>query len=194
MHNALQVTPAGNVAVPAQQRDVTGHFIRPDGNHIKAVHKISNRKPNNMRLRGKQLDAINAAIKSGGDVNAAIQKTCEAVSNPSHVSDRPKIVCICGSSRFVDVSAVKAWELNKQGIATFFMPLLPQWYPGVKEHHQAEAEGVAENLDTLWLKLIEAADSVFVVNVGGYIGSRTRIEIEHAKSLGRPVEYLESLR
>lgn len=35
-----------------------------------------------MRLRGKQLDAINAAIKCGGDVHAAIQKTCEAVSSP----------------------------------------------------------------------------------------------------------------
>ena len=103
----------------------------------------------------------------------------------------PKIVCICGSSRFVGESAVKAWELNKQGIATFFMPLLPQWYPGVHEHHQAEAEGVAENLDNLWLRLIEMADEVFVVNCGGYIGQRTRIEIEHAKKLAKPVNYLE---
>jgi hypothetical protein len=109
---------------------------------------------------------------------------------------RPKIVTICGSSRFVAESAVKAWELNKQGIATFYMPLLPQWYRGVQEHHQAEAENVAENLDNLWLKLIEMSDEIFVVNCAipghenGYIGQRTRIEINHALSLGKPVRYL----
>ena len=109
---------------------------------------------------------------------------------------RPKIVTICGSSRFVGESAVKAWELNKQGVATFFMPLLPMWYPGVQEHHQAEAEGVAANLDNLWLELIAMSDEIFVVNCPderdpkGYIGERTRIEINHALKLGKPVRYL----
>ncbi len=109
---------------------------------------------------------------------------------------RPKIVTICGSSRFVAESAVKAWELNKQGIATFFMPLLPMWYPGVQEHHQAEAENVAANLDNLWLELIAMSDEIFVVNCAilghenGYIGQRTRIEINHALKLGKPVRYL----
>jgi hypothetical protein len=109
---------------------------------------------------------------------------------------RPKIITICGSSRFVAESAVKAWELNKQGIATFFMPLLPMWYPGVQEHHQAEAENVAENLDNLWLELIAMSDEIFVVNCPderdpkGYIGERTRIEINHALKLGKPVRYL----
>src|SRR5450759_2136090 len=79
-------------------------------------------------------------------------------------ASRPKIICLCGSSRFVAESAVKAWEFNKQGIATFFMPLLPMWYPGVQEHHQAEAENVAVNLDNLWLQLSQMADEVFVVN------------------------------
>ena len=108
---------------------------------------------------------------------------------------RPKIVTICGSSRFVAESAVKAWELNKQGIATFFMPLLPMWYPGVQEHHQAEAENVAANLDNLWLELIAMSDEIFVVNCSipghenGYIGERTRIEINHALKLGKPVRY-----
>ena len=106
-------------------------------------------------------------------------------------SNHCKIITICGSSRFVGESAVKAWEFNKQGIATFFMPLLPQWYPGVQEHHQAESENVASNLDNLWLRLIEMSDEIFIVNCGGYIGERTRIEINHALSLGKPVNYLE---
>lgn len=45
-----------------------------------------------MRLKGRQLDAINAAIKSGGDVHAALQETCEQVLNigqpkpPKHIN------------------------------------------------------------------------------------------------------------
>jgi hypothetical protein len=109
---------------------------------------------------------------------------------------KPKIVTICGSSRFVEECAVKAWELNKQGIATFYMPLLPSWYPGAMPHHQAEAEGVASNLDNLWLKLIEMSDEIIVMNLPvpgheqGYIGERTAIEIRYAEAAGKPITYV----
>lgn len=33
-------------------------------------------------------------------------------------------------------------------------------------------------------------DGIFVINVGGYIGSSTRSEIEYTKAAGRPVRYL----
>lgn len=69
------------------------------------------------------------------------------------------------------------------------MPTLPAWYPGVQEHHQAEAEGAAKNLDDLWLRLIDMADEVFVMNCEGYIGERTEIEIQHALKAGKPVNY-----
>ena len=143
-----------------------------------------------------------------------IIELCERLTSPGHcpsklsasefhelanyifkIAERPKVICICGSSRFVGESAIKAWEFNKQGIATFFMPLLPLWYPGVQEHHQAEHESVAANLDNLWLKLIDMADEVFVVNCAipghedGYIGERTAIEIKHAESLGKTINY-----
>lgn len=35
------------------------------------------------------------------------------------------------------------------------------------------------------------ADEIFVINVGGYIGSSTRSEIEYANATGKPVRYLE---
>lgn len=35
------------------------------------------------------------------------------------------------------------------------------------------------------------ADEIFVINVGGYIGSSTRSEIEYAKATGKAVQYLE---
>mgnify|MGYP002854881256 CR=1 FL=1 len=33
------------------------------------------------------------------------------------------------------------------------------------------------------------ADEIFVINVGGYIGSSTRSEIEYAEAAGKPVRY-----
>ena len=35
------------------------------------------------------------------------------------------------------------------------------------------------------------ADELFVINVGGYIGSSTRSEIEYATACGKTVRYLE---
>jgi hypothetical protein len=37
------------------------------------------------------------------------------------------------------------------------------------------------------------ADGIFVINVGGYIGSSTRSEIEYAKAHGKTIEYLEPI-
>jgi len=36
------------------------------------------------------------------------------------------------------------------------------------------------------------ADEIFVINVGGYIGSSTHTEIEYAAATGKAVRYLES--
>lgn len=36
------------------------------------------------------------------------------------------------------------------------------------------------------------ADSIYVINVGGYIGESTRSEIDYATSHGKKVEYLEA--
>jgi hypothetical protein len=41
------------------------------------------------------------------------------------------------------------------------------------------------------LEKVALADEVLVLNVGGYLGESTRREIEHARSLGVPVRFLE---
>lgn len=105
---------------------------------------------------------------------------------------RPKIICICGSSRFCEEISVKAWEYAKEGIIAFGLYLLPDWYMSVK-HHGAEHEGVAEILDQLHFQKIEMADEVFIFNKDGYIGNQTRKEIEHAKKNNKPIIYLEPL-
>jgi len=103
---------------------------------------------------------------------------------------RPKIICLCGSSRFVAEMAVIAWTMEKEGAITLGLHLLPAGYTDV-EDHIAEAEGVAEKMDVLHLRKIDLADEVFVLNVGGYIGNSTRNEIEYAASIGKTIKYLE---
>lgn len=110
---------------------------------------------------------------------------------------KPKIVCFCGSSRFVAEMAVLMWEFEKGGIITMGLHLLPD--EAVKRpdgsiigHHLAEEQGVASKMDKLHLRKIDLADSIYVVNVGGYIGDSTRNEIAYAQKTGKPVAYLES--
>src|SRR4051812_47922718 len=102
-----------------------------------------------------------------------------------------EIVCLCGSTRFIDVMAVKAWELEKGGAIVLSCHLLPAWYTSGPSH-QAEREGVAEAMDRLHLHKIDLADRVVVINCQGYIGESTRREIAYATSKGKRVDYLEA--
>lgn len=116
--------------------------------------------------------------------------------------DKPKIVCMCGSSRFCGEMAVLMWEFEKMGYIAMGLHLLPQGYCEQKGyepdeaghiHHIGEQEGVEISMDTLHFKKIEMADIVFVVNIDGYIGSSTAREIAYAKHLGKELRYLEEL-
>ncbi len=46
-------------------------------------------------------------------------------------------------------------------------------------------------LDDMHKRKIDMADEIFVINVGGYIGSSTRSEIEYATAARKTVRYLE---
>ena len=46
-------------------------------------------------------------------------------------------------------------------------------------------------LDNMHKRKIDMADAIYVINVGGYIGSSTRSEIEYARAKGKEVYYLE---
>lgn len=107
-----------------------------------------------------------------------------------------RIITLCGSSRFIETFAVMAWLFEKEGSITLGLHLLPPDYMKEKGHgdidgHLAEAEGVAEHMDALHFKKIEISDSIYVINIDGYIGESTAREITYAESLGKPISYLE---
>ena len=110
----------------------------------------------------------------------------------------PKIICFCGSSKFVGEMAVLMWEFEKLGNICVGLHLMPNGYGeakghGKNYHHLAELEGIAEQMDALHRRKIDLADEIFIVNLNGYIGESTRNEIEYAEKLKKPIKYLEQL-
>jgi len=110
---------------------------------------------------------------------------------------KPKIITLCGSTRFIELFAVMAWELEKQGAIVLGLHLLPDSYFKQKQiekttdGHQAEYEGVEKHFDELHLRKIDLSDSIYVLNVDGYIGQSTANEIKYAERVGKPVSYYQ---
>ena len=99
---------------------------------------------------------------------------------------RYKVITLCGSTRFKDEFIETQKRLSLQGSIVISVGLFG--HSGDKEVWQ---DGVKEMLDDMHKRKIDMADSIYVINVGGYIGSSTRSEIEYAIAHGKTVEYLE---
>ena len=103
---------------------------------------------------------------------------------------KPKIVTMCGSSRFVDIMAVCAWLIERDEHAiTMGLHLLPLWYEGDIPDHLAEHEGVADEMDELHFRKIDISHEIFVVNKDDYIGESTRKEIECAQASKKNIRW-----
>ena len=104
--------------------------------------------------------------------------------------DKPKIVTICGSSRFVEIMAVAQWLIERDELAiTMGLNLLPSWYPDCPLDHLAEHEGCANEMDELHLRKIDLADEIFVVDWDNYIGDSTSKEIKYAEKNDKRIRY-----
>jgi len=114
---------------------------------------------------------------------------------PSHLGatvTRPKVVCLCGSTRFY--SAFQ--EANYRETMAGRIVLSVGFYPHATPEAHGEEIGITPEqkavLDELHLRKIDLADEVLVLNVGGYIGDSTRREVEYARTTGKPVRWLET--
>jgi len=108
------------------------------------------------------------------------------------MSVRPKIVVLCGSTRFYDQFQEANYRLTMDGKIV----LSVGFYPHAKAEH-GHGEGVGHDsaekiaLDELHKRKIDLADEVYVLNVDGYVGESTRSEIDYAIAAGKPVSYME---
>ncbi|MYV42359.1 hypothetical protein GT030_26710 [Streptomyces sp. SID1328] len=110
----------------------------------------------------------------------------EKLAEAKRLLGLPRIVVICGSTRFM--TEMNEADLRETAAGKIVVK------PGcdVKSPHElwsdpAEAEALKVRLDDLHRAKIRLADEVLVV--GGYIGESTRAEIAYARSLGRPVRF-----
>lgn len=98
----------------------------------------------------------------------------------------PEIVCLCGSGRFRE--AFEQAEFDETLAGRIVLTI------GCNTKDIARTTDLAHHkpmLDELHKRKIDLCDRVHVLNVGGYIGSSTRSEIEYATKLGKPITYLE---
>jgi len=127
---------------------------------------------------------------------ACCERPCASHSASSDVLDRPKIICLCGSTKFTHEMLIKQWELTKKGYIVVSWCALPDdYYQGLEKAHIGDQEGVKEFVDEIHKRKIDISDKVLIIDVGGYIGTSTRSELDYAIKHGKPVRYLsEELR
>ncbi|MBD0734279.1 hypothetical protein [Streptomyces sp. CBMA29] len=97
------------------------------------------------------------------------------------MADRPEIVCVCGSTRFVDEMRAANRDLTFAGVIVVA--------PGEADELITSEQKTA--LDALHLRKIDLADRVLVVNPGGYVGESTRREIAYAHATGKPISFTD---
>ena len=105
-----------------------------------------------------------------------------------------KVITLCGSTRFRDEFMEAQKRLTLEGNIVISVGLFG--HSGDNEVWEDMDEGTLtrtkEMLDDMHKRKIDMADEIFVINVGGYIGSSTRSEIEYARKNGKTVHFLEN--
>ncbi len=107
-----------------------------------------------------------------------------------------KVITLCGSTRFKDEFMEAQKRLTLEGNIVISVGLFG--HSGDNEVWENMDEGTLtktkEMLDDMHKRKIDMADEIFVINVGGYIGSSTRSEIDYAVATGKLVHYLEAVQ
>ena len=98
-----------------------------------------------------------------------------------------KVITLCGSTKFKEQYLEAQKWLTLEGNIVISVGLF-----GHSGDDEVWTEGTKAMLDDMHKRKIDMADEIFVINVGGYIGESTGIEIEYARQNGKTVRYLEN--
>ena len=105
------------------------------------------------------------------------------------------VITLCGSTRFKDAFMETQKRLTLDGNIVISVGLFG--HSGDNEVWDGMDEGTLSKtkkmLDDMHKRKIDMSDSIFVINVGGYIGESTKSEIEYAMKHGKTVRYLEEV-
>ncbi|CDZ55078.1 hypothetical protein [Neorhizobium galegae] len=105
-----------------------------------------------------------------------------------------KVITLCGSSRFPQAFELANMHLSLQGNIVIGLSCYghADAPTGAKflTSDGNEAAPEKQALDQLHFRKIDLSDEIFVINVGGYVGSSTRREIAYAQSKGKAVRLM----
>lgn len=132
------------------------------------------------------MDSIH--IKPLREFRAELDRLIRAIERDSVT--RPRIVCLCGSTRFADAFAYANFRESLEGRIVLTVGVVTSSEVQLQAL-SVHSEETKRQLDELHFRKIDMADEILVLNVGGYIGASTRSEIEYACATGKPVRYLE---
>ena len=109
--------------------------------------------------------------------------------------NRPKVVCLCGSLRFLaEYRRANLEETLKGNVVLTVGSQNETDEDTFKDKTPEEFAELKREFDRLHLRKIELADEVLILNKGGYMGESTRAELSHARALGKAVRFLEEPR
>jgi len=108
------------------------------------------------------------------------------------IGARPKIVVLCGSTRFYGVFREQNLRLTLAGHIVLSIGCDTKSDADIGAAGElAFTDELKDRLDELHKRKIDLADEVLVVSdATGYFGESTRSEIQYAEKVGKPVRFL----
>ncbi len=101
--------------------------------------------------------------------------------------NRPTIVCLCGSTRFMEAFRQANFQETLAGKIVLSIGCDTK-----SDLALALTAQDKERLDRLHLQKIDLADEVLILNQDGYIGESTQRELTYAKESGKRVRFLSA--
>ena len=125
-----------------------------------------------------------------------LDKILKDNSKRKSMVEKYKVITLCGSTKFKEQFMEVQKKLTLEGNIVLSLGLFEHsgdnevW----KNMDEETITKTKKMLNDMHKKRIEMADEIYVINVGGYIGTSTKSEIEYAKKHGKKVNYLENIK
>lgn len=104
-----------------------------------------------------------------------------------HCKTPPKVVTLCGSTRFMNQFFRSGWDETLDGNIVLSVGVVVDG----SGPHQGEKFNVKDLLDEIHFRKIDLSDEILVLNVDGYIGKSTQREMAYATATHKGMRFLE---
>jgi hypothetical protein len=143
-----------------------------------------------LRTAADLLTIYGDTTRPNGSAETVVEQLRIAARRLTAYLELPRIVVLCGSTRFGSAFEDENLRLTLEGYIVLSVGAVTSSDAQLLKDGRI-TDRCKRSLDRLHLRKIDLADEVRVLNVGGYVGESTQNEIDYAESLGKPITYLE---